>query len=94
MDGRETLRQWYRLADQLITASSHRDLAETARILALNCAHYASRCGELPLADHLDFLRAESLSDEQAAPLSAGLQTLVGVLGTVTQQTKSDSRMQ
>ena len=43
----ESRRRWYRLADELIAASSHAELAEAARILALNCAHYASRYGEL-----------------------------------------------
>jgi hypothetical protein len=35
MSAHEALREWYRLADQLIAASSHAELAEAARILAL-----------------------------------------------------------
>lgn len=32
--------QYYNLADQLIEKSSKEDIAETARLLALNVAHY------------------------------------------------------
>ena len=81
MSEHESLRRWYRLADQLIAASSHAELAEAARILALNCAHYASRYGELPIEEHMDFLNATELSDEQASLIAAGMETLVGVLG-------------
>jgi hypothetical protein len=38
--------------------------AECARILALNVAHYASRYGELPIEERLDFLHAEELNEE------------------------------
>jgi hypothetical protein len=49
----------------------------------LNCAHYASRYGELPIEEHIDFLRATELSDEQARLIAAGMETLVGVLGSM-----------
>jgi hypothetical protein len=75
MNGHEALRQWYRLADQLIAASSHAELAEAARILALNCAHYANRYGELPIEEHMDFLNAAELSDEQAGLIAAGMKS-------------------
>lgn len=82
MSDQESLRQWYRAAEELIAASSHAELAETARILALNCAHYASRYGELPIEEHMDYLNATELSDEQASLIAVGMEILVGVLGS------------
>lgn len=35
-----TFRQYYAIADQLIAQASKDDLAECARLLALNLAHY------------------------------------------------------
>ena len=45
--------QYYNLADHLIEKSSKEDIAETARLLALNVAHYQSKYGELPLDETL-----------------------------------------
>jgi hypothetical protein len=73
MSGHESLRRWYRLADELSAASSHAEVAEAARILDLNCAHYASRYGELPIEEHLDFLSTTELSDEQARLIASGI---------------------
>jgi hypothetical protein len=46
-----TFKEYYNLADQLIEKSSKDNIAETARLLALNVAHYWSRYGELPLEE-------------------------------------------
>lgn len=39
----------YNLVDQLIEKASKEDIAETARLLAVNLAHYKMKYGELPL---------------------------------------------
>lgn len=44
-----TFAQYYKLADQLIEKVSKEDLAECARLMALNVAHYQSKYGELAL---------------------------------------------
>ena len=74
------------LADQLVAGASKDDLAECARILALNVAHYASYYGGLPIEEHLDFLHVESLSDDQARFVRQGMETFIGVLGNVMGQ--------
>ena len=38
-----TFQQYYKLADQLIEKSSKEDIAECAKLLALNIAHYQSK---------------------------------------------------
>ena len=43
------LREYYTLADRLIDQSSKEELAECARLLALNLAHYQGKYGELPV---------------------------------------------
>ncbi len=43
-----SLKGYMTWADQLVASATKDDLAECARILALNVAHYADRYGELP----------------------------------------------
>jgi hypothetical protein len=87
MDGKsfDTLKVYMQLADQLVEHATKEQLGECARILALNVAHYASRYGELPLEERLDFLHATDLSEEQAKLVEQGLETFVGVLGNMLQ---------
>jgi hypothetical protein len=75
--------QYYRLADALIENASKEQLAECARLLALNLAHYQGKYGEMPLDDTLAILDATEPNDEQAALLRDGMEILVGVLGGV-----------
>jgi hypothetical protein len=76
-------KQYYLLADRLIGESSKEELAECARVLALNVAHYQAKFGELPLEDTLAILDATEPNDEQAAILRDGMEIIVGLLGNV-----------
>ena len=75
--------QYYKLADVLIEQSSKEQLAECARLLALNLAHYQGLYGEVPLGETLAILDASEPSDEQSKLLAGGMEILVGVLGNV-----------
>jgi hypothetical protein len=75
--------QYYKLADILIEKASKEQLAECARLLALNLAHYQGRFGEIPLEDTLAILDATEPNDEQAVLLRDGMEVLVGVLGGI-----------
>lgn len=75
--------QYYRLADALIENASKEQLAECARLLALNLAHYQGKYGEIPLEDILAVLGATEPNDEQAALLRDGMEILAGLLGNV-----------
>ena len=75
--------QYYRLADALIENASKEQLAECARLLALNLAHYQGRFGEIPLEDTLAVLDATEPNDEQEVLLRDGMEILVGLLGGV-----------
>jgi hypothetical protein len=69
-----------------VANASKDQLAECARLLALNVAHYASRYGELPIEEHLDFLHVENLNEQQAKFVQRGMETFVGVLGNAMEQ--------
>ncbi len=75
--------QYNKLADMLIAQASKEQVAECARLLALNVAHYQMKFGELPLEDTLAMLDADEPNDDQAVLLAHGMEHLVGVLGTV-----------
>jgi len=83
MSDLSTYQQYYKLADLLIEQSSKEQLAECARLLALNLAHYQGLYGEVPLSETLAMLDATEPNDEQVALLSNGMEILVGVLGNV-----------
>lgn len=71
------------LADKLVQLADKEDLAECGRILAMNLAHYKMKYGELPLDDGMFMADWGELSEQQAELIVEGMQTLVGVLGSV-----------
>lgn len=77
------LRQYIDLADQVIANSTKEDVAETARLLALNLAHYQSKFGDLPLEETLAILNTDKPNEGQLNLLVSGMENLVGVLGMV-----------
>ena len=62
------------------------DLEETVRILAVQCAHYKAKFGELPMSETLDVLNNETMNDERAKRIADGLEMVVGVLGMLEQE--------
>lgn len=83
MSDLKTFATYYTLADKLIEKVSKEDLAETARLLALNIAHYQSKYGQLPLDETLAVLGQAQPNDAQLEILNSGMEILVGVLGNV-----------
>ena len=83
MSDLSTFGQYYKLADQLIEKSTQEDIAECARLLALNVAHYQSKYGELPLDDTLAMIGMTKPNEEQLQLMANGMEVLVGVLGSV-----------
>lgn len=75
--------QYYELADMLIEQASKEQLAECARLLALNLAHYQGLYGEVPLDKTLAILDTSEPNDDQARLLAGGMEILAGVLGNV-----------
>ncbi len=75
--------EYNKLADMLIAQATKEQIAECARLLALNVAHYQMKFGELPLEGTLALLDTDKPNDDQVLMLAHGLECLVGVLGTV-----------
>lgn len=61
------------------------DLAECARLLAINLAHYESVHGALPLDETLEIAYTEEPNQAQIDLMSRGMETMVGVLGGIVQ---------
>jgi predicted metalloenzyme YecM len=80
-----TFKQYLQLADQLTQVASKEELAECARLLALNLAHYELQYGSLPLHKTLAMTYADEPNEAQVEMLNKGMENLVGVLGGVIQ---------
>lgn len=78
-------KQYLELADRLVEIADKEQLAECARLLAMNLAHYEMKYGELPLDTTLATLATGKPNDQQAELVAKGMETLVGVLGSVMQ---------
>jgi galactose-1-phosphate uridylyltransferase len=83
--------QYLKLSDELIAQSGKDLVAETARVLALMVAGYQAKYGEILVEESLRLLRLEKLTDEDAAMLASGLETLVGVLGALREDASNES---
>lgn len=73
----------YNLTDQLVEKASKQELAETARLLAVNLSHYQMKYGDLPLDEQLAMINIEKPNAEQTEMLVNGMNNLVGLLGNV-----------
>ena len=77
--------QYLKVADQLTSVATKEDLAECARLLAINVAHYQSKYGQLPLDETLAMAYSDKPNQAQLDLMARGLETLVGVLGGIVQ---------
>jgi hypothetical protein len=66
-----------------VAKGSKEDIAEVARILAMQAAHYARTYGELPIPDLHHLLTDPHLDEEGIGLLRDGTMALVGVMATV-----------
>ena len=78
---------YWRLSEEMIAKASKDDLAETARILAMQAAHMTRKYGEQQLPDLAQLLSASTLDEESVALLRDGTGAFVGVLATVSSGT-------
>ena len=76
----ERFKQYYRLIERMVEEVDKETLAEAARMLAMNVAHYRSKYGELPLEETIALLHAENITDSQAKLLADGMENLAAVI--------------
>jgi hypothetical protein len=67
-------------ADELIAKASKDELAEVAKLLALNIGWYRQRYGDVPQEELLAMVRAETLGDDGKRLLLNGMENLVSAL--------------
>lgn len=75
---------YWQLSEEMIAKASKDDLAEVARILAMQAAHLTRKYGMQELPDLAHLLSATTLDDESIALLRDGTEAFVGVLATVS----------
>ena len=73
-----------RLSDQLIERASKEQLADVARLLAINIGWYQRKYGDVPQDTLLKLVQTETLDEDTLTLLSAGMQNLVSALLEVT----------
>ena len=70
-----------KISDELIHDASKDELADLARVLALNIAQYRAQLGEIPVSDSLSLLLdTKTLGDAQATALADGFEVLITVM--------------
>jgi hypothetical protein len=75
--------QYDQLADMLIEQATKEQLAECARLLAMNLAHHQSLHGEIPLDETLAMIEATEPNEAQVKLLTDGIANLIGMLGNI-----------
>jgi hypothetical protein len=78
-----TFEQTYELADMLIKKATKEQLAECARVLALNLAHHQIKHGEVPVDQTLALLQTFEPTEEHLDLLVDGMVNLISVLLSV-----------
>ncbi|CAN4276797.1 hypothetical protein MCEMSEM29_01927 [Methylophilaceae bacterium] len=85
MSDMQLFKRYLQLSDHLISLATKEDLAECARLLAINIANYESVHGALALDETLEMAYAEEPNQAQIDLMSRGMETMVGVLGGIVQ---------
>ena len=75
-----------KLSDKFLARAEREDLEGCVRILAVQCAHYQSKFGKLPMSETLEVLNSETMNAEQAKWIADGFEVVVGVLGVLEQE--------
>lgn len=70
-----------KISDELVQQASKDELADLARVLALNIAQYRTQFGDIPVGESLKLLLdIQTLGDDQAKALADGFEVLITVM--------------
>ncbi len=89
----EQFAEHYQRLDEMVADATKADLAECARLLAFNVAHYKAKYGELPLEEHQAMLEVDDIDEEMAKLLASGVLEMAVVLALVTGRPEEYERM-
>ena len=76
-------RAYSQLADHLIDRATKEQIADVARLLALNIGYYHEKYGDVPQEELLRLVRGETLDERTQQLLLHGMQNLVSALTEV-----------
>ena len=93
MNALAEFKDYYKHLDEMIAESTKEELAECARLLALNVAHYKAKYGELPLEEHQAMLEADDIDEDLAKLLASGMLEMTMTLATVTGRLEEYERL-
>lgn len=79
----QEFKAYWQLSEEMIADATKEHVAEVARILAMQAAHYARKFGELSIPDLAHLLSATTVDEENVALLRDGTEALVGVLAMI-----------
>ena len=69
------------ISDRLLDQSSKEQVADVARVLALNVAQYRAQFREIPISESLtQLIHTQELEDNQAKALGDGFEVLVSAI--------------
>jgi len=80
-----TVRQDVAHTEQLVGEMTKDQVAEAARLLAINVAQYWRKYGDLPIQDAARLMHADRFSEDELRVIALGMQILVASL-TLSQQ--------
>ena len=78
-------KQFLQVANRMVEMADKDQMAECARLLALNVTHYEMRYGGLPLETILATMDSKQPNEQQSELIARGMVTLAGILGNVMQ---------
>lgn len=73
----EKFAAYLKVTDKMIERATKDEIADAARILALELAHYRARFGETSAKKAYELLVAETINDEQAGEMAEGFVVLI-----------------
>jgi hypothetical protein len=79
----EEFAAYARFTDRLIEQATKEQLADVARMLALNVGCYQNMYGEVPQDVLLQMAKAETLESDTAPLLAVGMQNLLSALAEI-----------
>jgi len=90
----DEFKHYYQLLDEAMAKASKDEIAECARLLALNLAHYKQKYGELPLNEQEQLATETEVTDETARLLASGMLEMAVTLALVTGNTDDNDKLQ
>jgi hypothetical protein len=93
-DDLDLFKKYYRLADEVIAKATKEELAECARLLALNVAHYRQKYGELPIEEQSEFLNTNEVDGETEELLAEGMRQLLSSLAMILSEREASEEVE